>query len=326
MASIRKRGNAWQARVSRQGFPAETKTFNTRQEAERWSRSIEAAMDTGSFTSPRPIQDLTLGDLVARYRVNVTPLKRGAVEEVFRLKALERSRLGKLSLTNLTPEVVAGYRDDRLKSCCNDTVIRDLAVLSSIFSHAAKEWGLRMPNPVALIRKPKSQPGRNRTLTCEEETRLMHHARAEGRRNSFMVPLLTLALETAMRRGELLSLRWELVDLERRIAHLPLTKNGLSRFVPLSTRAVETLRGLPRSSELVFPWKAPAVSAAFDRLRIRASLQDLRFHDLRHTATTRIASKLTNVIELAAVTGHQSLQVLKRYYHPDPEMLARKLG
>lgn len=325
MASIRKRGNAWQARVTRRGFPAETKTFNTRQEAERWSRSVEAAMDTGGFSSPRPIQDLTVKDLVVRYRESVTPLKRGAVEEAFRLKALERTRLGQLALTNLTPEAIAGYRDERLRSCCNDTVIRDLAVLSAIFSHATKEWGLRIPNPVALIRKPKAQPGRNRTLTVEEETRLMHHARAKGRRNPLMVPLLILALETAMRRGELLALRWDLVDLERRVAHLPLTKNGQSRSVPLSTIALETLRGLPRSSELVFPWKAAAVNAAFERLRIRAALADLRFHDLRHTATTRIAAQLPNVIELAAVTGHQSLQVLKRYYHPDPVLLARKL-
>lgn len=326
MASIRRRGSAWQARVARNGFPSESKTFKSHAEAEKWCRGVEAAMDSGAFTSPRPLAGIVLADLVARYRQCVTPLKRGASEEVFRLKAFERSQLGAIALVNITPEAVARYRDDRLKTCCPDTVIRDLAVLSSIFSHAIREWGFGLTNPVLLIRKPKALPGRNRVLTQDEEDRLLFHAKASGRRNPLMTALIVLALETAMRRGELLALRWDLIDLKRRIAHLPVTKNGQPRTVPLSSKAVETLTNMTRTYELVFPWRAPAVHKAFERLCSRAEVLNLRFHDLRHTATTRMAEKLPNVIELAAVTGHKSLQVLKRYYHPNPEALAQKLS
>jgi integrase len=142
-----------------------------------------------------------------------------------------------------------------------------------------------------------------------------------------MKPLVELAVETAMRRGELLGLRWEHIDLGNRVAHLPITKNGEGRYVPLSSRAVATLEGLPRSlSGYVFPIKPQTVAAAFMKATDRAGLGDIRFHDLRHTATTALATKLPNVIELAAVTGHTSLSMLKRYYHPKAAELAKKLG
>jgi len=125
MASIRKRGNAWQARVSRKGFPEESETFQSKADAERWARSVEAAMDAGAFTSHRPVQDLLLGDLLARYRDNVSPLKKGAKDEAIRLKAIERSRMARLAVANVTPAVIAEYRDSRLATCKPNTVTRD---------------------------------------------------------------------------------------------------------------------------------------------------------------------------------------------------------
>jgi integrase len=141
-----------------------------------------------------------------------------------------------------------------------------------------------------------------------------------------MVPLVQLALETAMRRGELLSMEWKHINLEERTVFLPITKNGTSRTVPLSTKAIGILRGLPRDSSAVFPLSHMTVHNCFVHACKRAKIDDLHFHDLRHTATSRIAEKLPNVIELAAVTGHQTLQMLKRYYHPKAEALALKLG
>jgi integrase len=136
-----------------------------------------------------------------------------------------------------------------------------------------------------------------------------------------------VALETAMRRSELLALQWKHVDLHRRVAVLETTKNGERRAVPLSSKAIDTLSALPRSiSGCVFPMTACAVSAAFERAVERAGIMDFRFHDLRHTAITQMATKLPNVIELSAVTGHKSLKMLQRYYHPNPQELARKLG
>ena len=173
MASIRKRGDTWQARVSRQGFPPETKTFPTRAEADRWSRIVEGSMDSRQFVSTREAESTTLGDLLRRYRESVTPSKRGAIEEAFRLKSLERSRMARLAVANVTPKVVADYRDERLKGCCAGTVIRDLAVLSSIFNHARREWDIGVPNPVAMVRKPTAPPGRDRVLTSDEQRRLL---------------------------------------------------------------------------------------------------------------------------------------------------------
>jgi len=168
---------------------------------------------------------------------------------------------------------------------------------------------------------------RDRTLSPDEEVRLLHAVEPIGRRNPWAKPLVVLALATAMRQGELLALRWQHVDLANRVARLPQTKNGDSRTVPLSTTAVETLRQLPRCiSGEVFPLRKAALHRIFVRATERAGLTDFRFHDLRHTAITRMAGKLPNVIELSAVTGHRSLSMLKRYYHPSAMDLARKLG
>jgi integrase len=146
-------------------------------------------------------------------------------------------------------------------------------------------------------------------------------------RNIYTRPFVILAIETAMRRGEILSLHWENINYVKRTAYLSLTKNGESRTVPLSTRAIVTLQALPRSIDgRVLPVNFAALETNFKRARERAGLKDLRIHDLRHTAATRLAEKLPNLLELSAVTGHKSLAMLKRYYHPNPELLAEKLG
>lgn len=327
MAAFRKRGTGWQARVRRVGYPDEVKTFPTRADAERWARSVEGEMDRGEFVSRSEVARSTLADLVLRYMNEVTPSKRGARDERIRLNAMLRNRLCKLSLVHLTPQEVARYRDERLKICGPATVIRDLAVLSAIVNHARREWGVAIQNPVALVRKPASPRGRDRVLSDDEEARLCDALRPIGRRNPYMLALVTTAIETAMRRGELLSLRWEHVDLDSRVAFLPETKNGRSRHVPLSSRAVQAIESAPSPRlGLVFPVGVAAMEASFLRAVRRADLQGLHFHDLRHTATSRIARKLPNVIELAAVTGHESLQMLKRYFHPRASEIARKLG
>ena len=327
MAAFRKRGSGWQARVRRAGYPDEVKTFPTKAEAERWARSVEGEMDRGEFADQREVARTTLADLVRRYMAEVTPSKRGARDEVIRLNAMLRNRICGLSLANLAPQEVARYRDERLQVCGAATVIRDLAVLSSIVNHARREWGIRIQNPVTLVRKPSAPAGRDRVLSEAEEIRLLEELEPRGRRNPYMQSLVVAAIETAMRRGELLTLQWEHVDLVRRVAFLPMTKNGRPRYVPLSSRAVRVIEstGSPRPGR-VFPIGIAAMEAAFSRATRRAHLHGLRFHDLRHTATSRISRRLPNVIELASVTGHESLQMLKRYFHPQASEIALKLG
>lgn len=206
-------------------------------------------------------------------------------------------------------------------------VIRDLSLLSSVINHARREWGATVNNPCLLVKKPPTPPGRSRLLAPDEEARLLHTLSPTGRRSPWMVPLVQLALEMAMRRGELLALKWENINLDSQTAYLPTTKNGTPRLVPLSSKAIKVLVTLPRlPTGFVFGISAQTMEAAFQRARTRAGIANLHFHDLRHTATSRMADKLPNVIELAAVTGHRTIQMLKRYYHPSATALAKKLG
>lgn len=284
-------------------------------------------MDRGMHKPQNQIKDLRLTDVLERYVLEVTPTKRGAKREAEGIRFMQRHKIARYSMATLTPAVIAEYRDLRLKTVSAGTIIRELTILSGIISHARKEWGLAMDNPCMLVRKPPAPQGRNRLLTPEEELRLLHELRPTWKRSPWMGPMVMLALETAMRRGELLSLRWENVNLVNQTAFLPSTKNGISRTVPLSKRAVAILEQLERSPDgRVLPITDMAMEAAFRKARERAGIFDLHFHDLRHTATSRLADKLPNVIELSAVTGHQTIQMLKRYYHPKAEALAKKLG
>ena len=327
MASFRQHGNRWQARVRRQGYPDITKSFQGRQDAERWARSVESDIDRGSYVSHTEAQKTTLADLIQRYMAEVLPSMKGAPEDSIRLKAICRRPICKNSIAALTPAKVAEYRDLRLTEVAAGTVVRELAYLSSIINHGRREWGIHANNPVALVRKPTQPKGRQRVLTSAERERLLAELQPTGRRNVWMLSVALLALETGMRRSELLALRWGDINLDRRTATLHMTKNGDSRVVPLSTSAAQTLAAMPRSiCGAVFPITACALAANFDKAVERAKLPDLHFHDLRHTAITLMATKLPNLIELAAVSGHKSLKMLQRYYHPNPSELAAKLG
>ena len=327
MASFRQRGGKWQARVLRDGYPDQAKTFESKADAERWARAVESSIDKGQFVDINEAQRTTLGDVIERYLAEVTPTMKSAVADTIRLKAIMRKPIARWSMANLSAARIAAFRDERLKQVSAGTVIRELAYLSAIINHARREWGINMPNPVQMVRKPSSPPARARVLSDEEISKLLHALEPTGRRSHWTKPAVQLALATAMRRGELLSLRWEHVDLLARTAFLPDTKNGDSRTVPLSSSAVKILMELPRHiGGFVIPVTAFTLDAAFKRGLARAGLDDLRFHDLRRTAITRMAVKLPNVIELAAVSGHKSLMVLKRYYRPTAMELAQKLG
>ncbi len=338
MSTIRKRGAKYQARVQRTGFPEQSKTFSSKLDAERWARGVERKIDLGGYAPTHMEKSASLGEILARYRIEVSPTKRGGQMEAIRLAAMERREIAKVMVSSLTARVVADYRDKRLQSVSGATVNRDLDDLSAVLNHARREWGIHVQNPVADVRRPARSRSRGRLLSPAEEIRLMSalvvsDKDATGRfvkaaRNPLVAPIVQLALLTAMRRGELLSLEWRHIDLERRVAKLPITKNGDTRAVPLSTSAISVFRKIPRlpTQERVFALTGMALRKAFERACERAGIEDLHFHDLRHTAATRMSHQLPNVIELAAVTGHRDLKMLQRYYHPRAEDLALKLG
>lgn len=323
MATLRNRKNKWQARVRRSGQPDVTKTFFIRTDAEKWARSIEIQIDRGSYINASYAQKTLFKDLIQQYLKEVTPTLRSGTEDTYRLKKMMRNPISQLNLIELTPNKIASYRDERLKEVKPNTVIRELASISSMINHARREWGLNIINPVSQIRKPPQSQGRERVLSDAEMDRILCELE---KINPFLKPLTEFALETAMRRGELMSLLWVNVDFQKCIAFLPITKNGKSRSVPLSPQAIKILRTLPRDIEgRVFPLNKGTVSTLFLRATRRASVENFHFHDLRHMALTKLSSKFTNILELAAISGHRELKMLQRYVHIKAEDLAKKM-
>lgn len=328
MATIRRLRGRWQAQVRRRGIPPRAKSFDKKNDAERWARELEAEADKrGWQTDTRAAEKTTLGELLTRYSNQVTPTKRGAASEKARINSIVRCPIAERTLATLASSELATYRDERLKCAAPATVVRELSTISHAIDIATSEWGIWIPrNPVKSVRRPPLPRGKTRRLETGEEDRLL--AACDPHHYPLLRPLLILAVETGMRRGELLDLRWESIDLALRVAHLPQTKNGDSRAVPLSRRAVvalATLRSAESQSERVFQMTGNSVRSSFDRLRTRARVPDLRFHDLRHEAISRMFEKGLNPIEVAAISGHRELRMLRRYTHLRAANLAAKL-
>lgn len=334
MATIRKRGEMqWQAIVKRKGYPIQSKTWNTRREAEMWARQVEGEMDKGVFVSRAESERTTLHDLIERYRVEVLPGKRGK-HFAPALKVLDE-HLGKYSMAALSPKLVADFRDRRTKAGLSaSTVRKEVNLLSKIIGLAGKEWGITLPsNPCAMVSRPTENNARDRRLEPGELDRLL--AECEPR----MQALVRFAVETAARLGELLALRWCDIDMVKRVALIRGidgrgTKNGdAARAVPLSTAALavlDDLRALPLSIDgrVFYWWRASdSFNKSWRRVCARAGIDDLRFHDLRHEATSRLFERgVFDSMEVASITGHKTLAMLRRYTHLRAEDLARKLG
>lgn len=333
MATFRKRGpGRWEAQIRRRGWPTKTQTFPTKADAQSWASEVEAAMRSGGQSDVSVLRSLTLRTLLQRYLEDETPKKKGCDSESCRLRALMRQPMADLTLDVVcSSSAITDWRDARLKVVSGATVKRDLNLLGHVFSLARKEWKIPIDNPISDIRKPSENPHRTRIPTWSEKKRLLrvltvNAGQLDAARNHWIRPLVTLALRTAMRRGELLALRWEDISFVERFAHVRTSKNGESRKVPLSRKALRLLCTIEKHpSGKVFPVSAEAVKAAYKRSTARAGIVDLRFHDLRHAATTELARKLSNVLELSAVTGHKGLAMLKVYYQPKPSDLAEKL-
>lgn len=376
MANFRKRGELqWQARIRRKGYPDQVKTFNTRAEAEEWARAIEHQIDRGAFVSRAEAEGTTLYEALGRYEREVTVHKNGEEAEKSVLRIWKGTELALRTMAAIRSADIAKLRDEWLKTLKPATVLRRLQLLSHVFNIARKEWGMEsLSNPLELVRKPQPNNARTRRIVAAKQVdmpaggkdapdqdsnrdtpddELERVIAATG--SSILPAIIRLAVETAMRRGEIVGLRWEHIDLQDRVAHLPKTKNGESRDVPLSSRAVAVLEALmPGEDEKkdaeaengdsrVFKIRNDAVTRAFERAVERARrayedecrevkvrpepkyLTDLRFHDLRHEATSRLAV-IFPMHELTKITGHKDPRMLMRYYHPRAKDLAKRLA
>lgn len=339
----------WKAVIRKTGWPTASKTFRTKRDAEDWARRTEDEMVRGVYIQRAPAERMTLEAALQRYLREVTPTKRPSTQAAEHKKARPLiDQLGKYSLAALSPDIIAQYRDRRLAGDADDagklvprsnnTVRLELALLSHLFTIAIKEWGMGLPvNPVGNIRRPAPGAGRNRRLTSEETQRLRHAVASSS--NPMLGWIVQIAQETGMRLSEITSMKLSQVDLTKRVVRLDLTKNGSRRNVPLTRAATEAIQKAlanptrPKDVQLVFfgePGKDGVrrpylFDKAWNDAKRVAGLEDFRFHDLRHEAVSRLVEAGLSDQEVAAISGHKSMQMLKRYTHLRAEDLVGRL-
>jgi integrase len=320
MASFQQKKTGWFVQIRRKGHKSISRTFNSKSEGERWALQIEAGMGVGTYIDNRETLSTSLHECLSRYASEIVPLKKGFKRDLVRVKFWQRETLSKKSIGTIKQVDVAKWRDKRLADgLSGSTVTKDLALLSHVFTIAIKEWGFPLTNPVTMIRKPKAAKGRARRLELGAEEKILQFCDPEMR--AFVI----LAIETAMRRGELHGLKrsW----IKGRVAYLPDTKNNTSRAVPLSIRALEALSSLPlRIDGKIWSYQADYYTRKFESVCKQLGLEDLRLHDLRHEATSRLFEKGLDVMQVKSITGHKSLQMLSRYTHLKADALAQLLG
>jgi integrase len=346
MASITKRGQSFQVQVRRKDATNISKCFKTITEAKAWARQTEASIETGNSPILKRRNSIvpTLGEALVRYESEVTPHKKSAAKELNFISQWKKHALAAQSLAGITPKDVAAYRDEQLRHGKSPaSVVRQLVVISHLFTIAVKEWGYSLDNPVLKIRKPTVANARSRRPSAEELDAVLENLPTDEMRT-----FVQLAAETAMRRSELFSLEWSQVDTESRFVFLPNTKNGTSRTVIVSSKAAalfKTHQGTKQPSERVFSFthcdtpskafrRAVKLSRAHyemqrksvDESPMAGYLQNLRLHDLRHEATSSLFERGLSTMEVASITGHTTLAMLQRYTHLSAAHLQAKLG
>ena len=332
MASYRKRSGGWRAEVVKLGV-RDSQTFDTKAAAVAWAIAREAEIMAQSGTA-RASVSMTVSEALGRYKRDVSPTKEGQRWEELRLDRFDRELewVGEL-MGNITSEQVAQWRDGRLKKVKSSTVRREMTLLSSVFEIARREWKTCLVNPVRDAKRPSNGPPRERRVAAGEINALINRlGYVEGQPPVTLLQELAyaflLAIETAMRQGEILGMTAKWVNLRERFVHLPKTKNGSTRNVPLSKRAGELLAPLLEgkgASDRLFKLESASADTMFRKIRDELKIDGLTFHDTRHEAITRLARKV-EVLDLARITGHKDLKSLMIYYNATASEVAERLG
>jgi integrase len=338
MATIQKRKKSWRVQVRRKGKTISA-TFDTKAEAKSWAITTEGKIIQGRapeviVNEPSVHDAVTAADTFKRYATEVSPNKRGGRWEQIRIQMLiRRYPLFQHPIASITGPDIADWRDARLIKVSASTVNRELCLISTVFTQAMKEWRLGLTaNPCSSVTKPRKPRPRTQRVSMAERERIIEHLGWDGKSepqtlSQWVAFAFYLALETAMRKGEILSLRWTDIDYEARHAHLDMTKNGDERDVPLSKAAMGLLRIVKnhKPTAAVVPVQTGNFDKLFRDAKRDAGMSHIHFHDSRREAATTMAPKLSNVLELAAITGHKSLSMLQVYYKPKAAELAARL-
>lgn len=359
MAYISQRGPYWRAEIRRRGYKPVYRTFDTKQQAEKWARRVEGDMESGAYLDRSESERTTLREALERYKRDIVPEKRHPYQENRRIDRWIRHDLAYRTLAGLRGADFAKYRDERRSAGRAENTIRlELQIVSHLFEIARKEWGMEgLRNPLDNIRKPTGSQARDRRLRSGEFEKLHRLLSASG--NRWVAPAFELAIETSLRQSALFSVRWEWLDTDSRLIKFPpdargADNKGVPAVLPLSSRAINVFRNLAAIAEgaearlarsmygppnvgftgltgRVFGTSTNAVICVWKRTIKTASIEDpdlstLRWHDLRHEAASRLFEKGLHPMEVASITGHRSMQMLKRYTHLKPESLLEKLG
>lgn len=326
MSSIRKRGKRWRAEV-RKGGVAESRTFASKIEAERWAIGLEAEIVSGK-TGETPRK--TFGELLERYGKEVSTTKRGSKWELARIGAIQAIPLAQTMIGDLEGRHFSAWRDARLRDVSGATVRREMTLLNHALNISVREWNWLTENPMAHIKRPADSKARDRRISADEIERICLAAGYErdqtpGTLTARVAAAFLFAIETAMRVSEIIRLEWKHIDIDQRTAHLPTSKNGSSRDVALSREAVRLLEQLPKVGQQAFGLSSTSsTDTLFRKIKDRASIEELHFHDTRHEAITRLAKKL-DVLPLARMVGHRNIKELMTYYNATAAEIAERL-
>lgn len=314
MATIRQRTNSsWQAIIRRKGFPKQSKVFIKQCEAIRWARAVEGEFDQGKAADFTQADRVTLGEIIDQYIKNYQHKRDPNFKREYSRLKLLKHHLGSYHLSRITTSKVAQFRDIRLSYGLSPaTVVKDIHTLSKLIKMAKNEWNIYVPdNPIQSLKKPKPGPHRVRRITSEEENILISKSTYQ------MQAVIIFAIETAMRLGEILSLRW--FDINDDVALLRKTKNGEVRYVPFNNKVIHLLKKQPINIDddrVFYHWKtASGFESSWQKFKKKEGLYDLRFHDLRHEAISRMFEKGFNPMEVSSLSGHKSLLILRKYTH-----------
>lgn len=320
MATIRNRNGRWHVQIRKANARSLSRTFTYRKDAELWAKESEREIELGGCVrSRREMLNDTLEDLFIRYEREIGVHKKSYTVEQYYVRSILAQPFGKIPLHQLTPAYIQTWIDGQRKTHRPSSIARSAAFLSSVLNLAIRRWQYPMQNPLDMVGKPTVKPP-NVTRINKGALETLYKP------DSLVGWLVVFALETAMRRGEILSLTWQDVDKYKRLARLQDTKNGHPRLVPLTDKALEAISHGDTNNEYIFPMTGNAVRLAWERLKRQHGLEGVRFHDLRHEAISKFFDMGLTVPEVASISGHKTVSMLFRYAHADIQTLNNKLN
>ncbi|MDP3876034.1 MAG: site-specific integrase [Methylobacter sp.] len=317
----------YRAEVRLKGYPAQRATFKRKTDAKKWIQDTESAIREGRHFKTAEAKKHTVAEMIDRY---LTGAKLNKVQDDHTGLHLRRwkDEIGYMLLADVTADTLTLVKEKLLneqvrgKYRSPTTVLRYMASLSTAFTTAVRDWAWLEDSPMKNIKKPKAARGRVRFLDDDERERLLIACKES--RNKLLYMTVVLAMSTGMRQAELFGLKWADVDLKDGFLILHETKNGDRRRVPLTGHCLELLRDHAKVRRLDTPLLFPGIKnplnpidlqTPWETARKNAGITDFTWHDLRHCTASYLAMNGASMADIAAVLGHKTLQMVKRYSH-----------